>query len=228
MKPITKFVMAAFAATTLLPATVMAESQVSVDRGYLLDTNGNVVMSGTGLCWRDSEWTPESANETCDPSNKPVAAVVPKAKPAVMMAAAPVAAPAAVPQKISFSGDALFAFNKSVLKPEGKVMLDDLVRQLDGATSYDSILVTGNTDRFGSHQYNQKLSERRAQAVKDYLVSKNIQASRIDTEGKGETQPVTKPGDCRGKKSVKTIACLQPDRRVDVEMKGIKSVTAAM
>ena len=98
-------------------------------------------------------------------------------------------------------------------------MLDGLVTQLNGAT-YDTILVTGQTDRFGSANYNQKLSERRAASVKDYLVSKNVQASRIDAEGKGETQPMTKPGECRGAKSAKVIACLQPDRRVDVEMKG--------
>ena len=126
------------------------------------------------------------------------------------------------PQKISFSADALFAFDRSVLKPEGKAMLDGLADQLNGAT-YDVILVTGHADRFGSAKYNQKLSERRANTVKEYLVFKGIQASRIDAEGKGETQPITKAGDCKGAKSAKVIACLQPDRRVDVEMKGTKS-----
>lgn len=104
-------------------------------------------------------------------------------------------------------------------------MLDGLVRQIDGAT-YDNIVVTGHTDRFGSEQYNQKLSERRAQAVKDYLVSKNIQIGRIDAEGKGETQPMTKAGDCQGPKSLKSVACLQQDRRVDVEMTGSKTVAS--
>jgi OOP family OmpA-OmpF porin len=131
-----------------------------------------------------------------------------------------------LPQKISFSGDALFAFDKSALKPEGKVMLDGLVSQLDGA-AYDHIVATGHTDRFGSNAYNQKLSERRARAVKDYLVSKNVQASRIEAAGKGETQPVTRAGDCRGAKSTKVVACLQPDRRVDVEMNGTKAVTGS-
>jgi OmpA-OmpF porin, OOP family len=140
-----------------------------------------------------------------------------------------VAAPEPVkslPQKISFSGDALFAFDQSVLKPEGKTMLDDLVKRLDGAT-YDSISATGHTDRFGSHAYNQKLSEQRAHVVKDYLVSRNVQSSRIDAEGKGETQPVTRAGDCRGAKNSRVIACLQPDRRVDVEMKGTKIITGS-
>ena len=83
------------------------------------------------------------------------------------------------------------------------------------------------TDRFGSNEYNQKLSERRANTVKDYLVSKNVQASRIDAEGRGETQPVTKADDCRGAKSAKVIACLQPDRRVDVELTGAKTITGS-
>ena len=132
-----------------------------------------------------------------------------------------------MPQKISFSGDALFAFDKSVLKPEGRVLLDGLVAQLSGAT-YDNIQATGHTDRFGSNAYNQKLSERRANAVKDYLASKDVMASRIDAQGKGETQPVTKAGDCLGAKSAKVVACLQPDRRVDIEMTGAKTVTGSL
>lgn len=225
MKMIMKPMVAAIAAMLLLPA--MVQGADSKNQGYLVDTYGNsVTMSGTGLCWRDSDWTPARSVEPCDPVNKPVAAA-PAAKPVVVAAVAP--APAAVkplPQKISFSGDALFAFDKAVLKPEGKVMLDGLVSQLDGAT-YDNIIATGHTDRFGSGAYNQKLSERRAQAVKDYLVSKNVQASRIDAQGRGEAQPVTKPGDCRGAKSAKVVACLQPDRRVDIEMKGSKTVTGS-
>ena len=129
-------------------------------------------------------------------------------------------------QKFSFSGDALFAFDKSVLKPEGKVMLDDLVGKL-GGVSYDRIVTTGHTDRFGTNAYNQALSERRAHTVKDYLISKNVQANRIEAEGKGETQPETKPGDCLGPRSAKVIACLQPDRRVDVEMTGTLPVVGA-
>jgi len=158
-------------------------------------------------------------------------AIIPAAAPIIVAAkpAAPVAkvAQKPAPQKISFSGDALFAFDKAVLKPEGKVMLDGLVTQLSGAT-YDNIQATGHTDRFGSNAYNQKLSERRANAVKDYLSSKDVMASRIDAQGKGETQPVTKAGDCQGAKSVKVVACLQPDRRVDIEMTGAKTVTGSL
>lgn len=226
MKKNMNAVAAAALALMLVPALAVAQGPDSKNQGYLVDTNGNnITMSGTNLCWRDSDWTPARSVEPCDPVNKLAAA--PAAKPVAVAAVAPAPAPIKpLPQKISFSGDALFAFDKSVLKPEGKVMLDELAGQLDGAT-YDNIIATGHTDRFGSNAYNQKLSERRAQAVKDYLVSKNVQAGRIDAEGKGETQPVTKAGDCRGAKSARVIACLQPDRRVDIEMKGTKTVTGS-
>jgi len=82
------------------------------------------------------------------------------------------------------------------------------------------ITAVGHTDRFGTEAYNQRLSERRVDAVKTYLVSKGIEPTRIHTEGKGETQPVTKASECAGRKSAKTIACLQPDRRVDIEVVG--------
>lgn len=231
MKPITKFVLAAFAVTMLMPGAVLAQSGDSKNQGYVVDQNGNIVTSAqTGLCWRTIEWTPARAKEPCDRELRPVAAVTPAPAPKpAMVAQAPVAptpkaAPQPVVQKITFSGDALFAFNKSDLKPDGKTMLDDLVRQLDSATTYETIIATGHTDRFGSNAYNQKLSERRAQTVKDYLVAKNVQAGRIDAVGKGETQPLTKVGDCKGPKSPRVIACLQIDRRVDVEMKGTKNV----
>jgi OOP family OmpA-OmpF porin len=217
MKPINKLIIAAFAATTLIPAAVMAQATGS-NQGYLIDSRGAIVKSGTGLCWHTGSWA-GGTNEQCDVI-QPVAALMPEPEP-VVVAAAPQS------QKTSFSGDALFAFDKSVLKPEGKAMLDGLVRQLDGAT-YESIVATGHTDRFGSDGYNQKLSERRAQSVKEYLVSQNVQAGHIDAEGLGETQPVTKAGECKGAKTAKVVACLQPDRRVDVEMKVTKTVTGSL
>ena len=123
--------------------------------------------------------------------------------------------------KINFSAEALFDFDKAVLKPEGKAMLDDLVRTLQGA-KFEVIIATGHADRFGSVAYNQKLSERRANAVRDYLAAREIPLNRISATGKGKTQPMTKPDECKGPKSAKVIACLQPDRRVDVEVNGTK------
>lgn len=219
MKLISKAILAAFAATALIPATAMAVAN-SPDSGYIVDSSGVVVRSATALCWHNVNWSTASKQEPCSTSAKSVAVT-----PAPIVVAT---APAPKSQKISFSGDALFAFDKSVLKPEGKTMLDDLVSKLDGAASYDTLTVTGHTDRFGSPQYNQKLSERRAAAVKDYLTGKNVQAGRISAEGQGEMQPVTKADECRGAKTAKVVACLQPDRRVDIEMTGTRTVTGSL
>ena len=87
----------------------------------------------------------------------------------------------------------------------------------------ETIIDIGHTDRIGSATYNQKLSLRRADSVKAYLVSKGVPANRIFTDGKGKTQPVTKPGECRGPKTRKVIACLQPDRRVEIEVIGTRA-----
>lgn len=217
-------------AAAFLPGISLAQD--TINQGYLVDQNFNVVMAvGNTVCVRTSDWTPARAAaaracQQCTPElcTKPVALAQPApARPAAPPASPPPKkAPAKLlPQKINFSADALFDFDKAVLKPEGKAMLDDLARLLNGA-QYEVIGATGHADRFGSNPYNQKLSERRANAVKDYLASRDIPANRINATGKGETQPVTKAGDCRGRKSAKVIACLQPDRRVDVEVTGSK------
>jgi OmpA-OmpF porin, OOP family len=109
-----------------------------------------------------------------------------------------------------------------VLRPEGKAKLDDVTGKLKDM-KLEVIIAVGHTDRLGSDQYNQKLSEKRAEAVKGYLVGKGVEPNRVYTEGKGEKQPVT--GDkCSKteKKSKKLIECLQPDRRVEIEVIGTK------
>ena len=214
-------------AAAFLPALAMAQQGPRIP-GYLTDTSGKVVKNNYGECWHAGFWTPAMAIAECDPSlikktEAPVAklaAATPEAAPAPAPTPAPVRQKVAL-QKVSFSADALFAFDKSTLKPEGMLALDGLAMDLDGV-QYDTIQVTGNTDRIGSTKYNQKLSEQRANAVQNYLVSKNIAANRILVVGKGEMDPITKPGDCTGPKSRKLIACLQPDRRVDVEVSGTK------
>jgi OOP family OmpA-OmpF porin len=126
-----------------------------------------------------------------------------------------------VPQKVSFSADSLFDFDKSVVKPAGRTDLDKLAADLRGV-DYDVITVTGHTDRIGSHAYNQSLSTRRAEAVSAYLVtSAGIPAGKLSAKGVNGSEPVTKPGDCVGTKATPAlITCLQPDRRVDIEVSG--------
>ncbi|TFH08513.1 MAG: VWA domain-containing protein [Nitrosomonadales bacterium] len=133
-------------------------------------------------------------------------------------------APAVIsPVKITFSADALFDFDKAVLKSEGKQSLDNLMDKL-GNVKYDVIVAVGYTDRIGKEDYNKKLSLRRAEAVKSYLVAtKGVNASDVFVDGKGEANPVTGTT-CIGKgiSTKKLISCLQPDRRVEIEIAGIR------
>jgi len=193
------------------------------ERVYVIDQRDVVAKSGFGLCWRTGYWTPAAAANDpagceCDKDLLPKEVCEPKA-PAAAGAAA--AGPKPTGEKITVAADALFDFNKAVLRPEGKAKLDELVSKAK-AIKLEVILAVGHTDRIGSDAYNQKLSEKRAAAVKEYLVAKGIEANRVYTEGKGEKQPVT--GDkCKGNAKTKAlIDCLQPDRRVDIEVIGTK------
>src|SRR5208283_4569505 len=127
------------------------------------------------------------------------------------------APPAPMPQKFTYSADALFDFDKATLRDAGKMKLDDLANALRDQ-QYNGIHVTGYTDRIGSDAYNQGLSVRRAEAVEHYLIDKGVPADRIGAEGRGKSDPVT--GDtCKGIRGKKLIDCLQPDRRVEVEVR---------
>lgn len=141
--------------------------------------------------------------------------------PAPVAAPAPAPAPKPVTQKVTMAAETLFDFDKAVVKPEGKGKLDDLIGKLRDV-NLEVIIAVGHADRIGSDAYNMKLSVRRAESVKAYFVSKGIAANRVYTEGKGKRQPVTKPGQCKGPKSPKVIACLQPDRRVEIEAVGTR------
>jgi OOP family OmpA-OmpF porin len=126
--------------------------------------------------------------------------------------------PAPTVQKITLDSKVLFDFDKAVLKPEGKAAIDSqVVGNLAKVQKLDVVLVTGHTDRLGTDEYNQKLSERRADAVRDYLVSKGVDKAKIETIGLGEKQPVVQ---CDQKNRKELIACLQPNRRVEVQVKG--------
>ncbi|NNM61550.1 MAG: OmpA family protein [Steroidobacteraceae bacterium] len=124
---------------------------------------------------------------------------------------------------MSFSADSLFAFNRDTVKPAGKQALDEFAAKLKGSR-FEEIVVTGYTDRLGSKAYNLRLSQRRADAVKAYLVeTTGIPADKITTRGADGSDPVTTPGECKGtRRTAKLIACLQPDRRVEVEVDGTK------
>ena len=196
---------------------------VAQERVYVIDQRDVVAKSGFDLCWRTGYWTPaaaaaDKAGCECDKDLIPADVCAGKAA----SAAAPAAAgPKPAGEKITIAADALFDFDKAVLRPEGKAKLDELAGKA-GQLNLEVILAVGHTDRLGGAAYNQKLSEKRAASVKDYLVAKGLPANRVYTEGKGSKQPVTKPDQCKGPKSKKVIDCLQPDRRVDIELIGTK------
>jgi OOP family OmpA-OmpF porin len=190
------------------------------DTGYLTDQRNTVARSGYGLCWHTGSGPAPVSTIECDPNfvPAPIARFVePTPQPVAVAAVAPVI------QRVTLDADTLFDFDKAVLRPAGRVALDDFVGRIKGIDP-GMIEAVGHTDRLGSETYNQRLSEQRVAAVKAYLVGKGIEPNRMHTEGKGETQPATKAGECDGAKSAKVIACLQPDRRVDIEVVGSRIV----
>jgi OOP family OmpA-OmpF porin len=216
-------VMALLGITTFGLFASLAQAQ-AVDRVYAIDGRGEVVVDPFGLCWRTASWTPAAAAKdpagcVCDKDLLPKEVCEPPAP--VAAAPAPRPAPTPVQTKEAIAADALFDFDKAVLRPEGRLKLDDIATESQ-RFALEVVIAVGHADRLGSAAYNQKLSERRAATVKDYLVSKGIPANRIYTEGKGSKQPVTSPNECIGPKSQKVIQCLQPDRRVDIEIIGVR------
>jgi OOP family OmpA-OmpF porin len=200
-------------------ALATAASAQTVDNWR--STDGTVWKNGTNeLCWRDSSWTPATAAVGCDgaivaPKPAPVVAPAPAPAP-VVVAPAPAPAPAPVvvaPAKVTYAADAFFDFDKSVLKPEGKAKLDDLAAKVKDI-NLEVVIAVGHTDATGPDGYNQKLSVRRSEAVKAYLVSKGIEKNRIYTEGKGEAQPVA---------DNKTREGRAKNRRVEVEVVGTRA-----
>ncbi|PUE09929.1 outer membrane protein OmpA [Limnohabitans sp. T6-20] len=200
-------------------ALVTAAGAQSVDNWR--NGSGDLVWkNGTQeLCWRDANWTPATAAAGCDgaivaPKAAPAPAPAPQAAPAPVApkAAAPAPAPAAA-TKVTYAADAFFDFDKAVLKAEGKAKLDDLVGKVKGI-NLEVIIAVGHTDSVGSDAYNQKLSVKRSDAVKAYLVSKGIEKNRVYTEGKGEKQPVA---------DNKTSAGRSKNRRVEIEVVGTRA-----
>ncbi len=220
-------------ASVALATTAVAQTRVTAANG------GNVIdnwQNGTGeyvwkngtneLCWRNANWTPATAAVGCDgalvrtvtPAPAPAPVVAAPAAPAARPAPAPAPAPAAAPQppaatKVTYAADAFFDFDKSVLKPEGKAKLDDLVGKVKDI-NLEVIIAVGHTDSVGTDAYNQRLSVRRAEAVKAYLVSKGIEKNRVYTEGKGEKQPVA---------DNKTAEGRAKNRRVEIEVVGTRA-----
>ncbi|OGS93352.1 MAG: hypothetical protein A2061_01265 [Gallionellales bacterium GWA2_59_43] len=206
-------------------ASVAAAHPTSI--GYLYDSQGNIVRTGYGGCVRTAEWNAANAQAECDavaqaapaPAAKPAAAAAP-AVPAPKAAPAAKAEPATI--KIDLGADESFESGKAELSADAKAKLSALAKQLNGL-AYDSIVITGHADRSGSTAGNQQLSERRAYAAHNYLVSEGVSSTKLHSSGKGSSQPNTQPGACAKLKGKKLSACLAPDRRVEIRVTGTRS-----
>ncbi|MDX1329069.1 MAG: OmpA family protein [Burkholderiaceae bacterium] len=220
-------------ALVLSAITVSAAANAGIVSNWVA-ADGTPWRAASGECWRSGFWTPATAAPGCDGAIAPVVAakveekkaapapepgpvveyeaatptfdLAPAPAPAPKAAVAPVAAPA----KITYAADAFFAFDKSVVQPAGKAKLDDLVKRMQ-AMDIEVVVAVGHTDSTGPSSYNQRLSVRRAEAVKAYMVSKGVDADRIFTEGKGEDSPVADNSSRSGRAK---------NRRVEVEVVG--------
>ncbi|MBX3603090.1 MAG: OmpA family protein [Rubrivivax sp.] len=229
MKKLNKVAVLFASAALAAPIAAFAQAK-SIDNWRAAD--GTVWKNGTNeLCWRDGGWTPATADERCDgaikpppppppaprvappPPPPPAAPPPPPAVAPPAPAPAPAARPAPVSEKVTFAADAFFDFDKAVLKPDAQAKLTDLVDKTKGI-NLEVIIAVGHTDSTGNAAYNQRLSVARAEAVKNFLVSKGIERNRVYTEGKGQAQPVADNRTREGRAK---------NRRVEVEVVGTRT-----
>ena len=190
-----------------------AHESVGNNHAYLVDGSSRLVRDGQGQCIRTGSWGPEHALAECGDA--------PKAMEKDAMEAPAMGPKGPAMAATVLETDALFDFNKSTLKAEGKTKIDDLIAKMKAHPEIESILATGHADRIGSDKYNMALSDRRVKAVKAYMVSKGVDAGRVETAAKGESEPVVSCSDVKGAESRSNkalIKCLAPNRRVVVQV----------
>jgi OOP family OmpA-OmpF porin len=193
-------------------------SRAPLGRTAVGATNDNGTVANTllslGGIFRFGAPAPMPVIAAAEPA--PAAVVEPTPAPAAVEPTPLPVAPKCEPkmETVTLQADQLFGFDKANIKAEGKAALDEVVTKIKSRPSLEVVMITGHTDRLGSASYNQKLSERRANIVKSYLVSKGVSESRLQAIGKGEAMPVV---ECKGNKATKKlIECLQPNRRVEI------------
>jgi outer membrane protein OmpA-like peptidoglycan-associated protein len=167
-----------------------------------------------------AEAAPAPAHEP-EPPAEVAEAHAPEAPPETSVAPPSPPAPPQ-PRKLQLAADTQFHFDRAQLTPSGQAELDRLIAEM-GTAQIGTITIVGYTDRIGTDAYNQKLSERRADSVKQYLVGRNVEADRVQAFGRGKNDPVTTPATCKGLRGQRLIKCLAPDRRVEVEVVGLVS-----
>lgn len=238
MKKIAKLALMASALAVISGSAFAQAKDIPIGKSapsYVQSPNGTVVVDPFGLCWRTPWWSAASAGQggptgagcQCDKASLPKAVCEPPPPPPPAPRAAPPAPPPPAPPKpatppprpaptverVTLAADALFDFDKADIKPDAKAKLDDLVSKLAGVT-LEVMIAVGHTDSVGVDAYNEKLSVRRAEAVKKYLVSKGVEPNRVYTEGKGERQPVADNRTAEGRAK---------NRRVEIEVVGTRA-----
>jgi OmpA-OmpF porin, OOP family len=216
---------------TAAAQTSPQSSARAADSAYVMDSSRQMASGAYGQCVRTGYWTPALAADPCDSTARAGLPPVAAARPEPVAQAAPEPAPVAarpVLEKVTLSSDVLFEFGKATLREGGKQKLDELAGRI-GDAQVEEIVAVGHADRIDSDARNQKLSEERANAVKAYLVDKGMNEQLVKAEGKGESQPVTgeacaKMGAER-KTNRKLVDCLQPDRRVEIEVFGTRETS---
>jgi len=182
----------------LVAATAL--SVVHAEDRYVLDSKGDAVVDSLGNCWRTVHWTPDGYTEGCDP--EPVVEEVVVVEPP---------APVPVLQKVTLQTETLFDFDSAKLRPEGQEALRNLAAEINSLDDVDSITVDGYTDSTGPEEYNLQLSQRRAEAVKEALVSFGVDPDLITVHGYGESNPVASNDTREGR---------QQNRRAEITVVG--------
>ena len=228
-----------FASTGLLPLCVggalalagcaSTTTSPSTDQpgliGYVTDGSGNVVRSGGGGCVRTGFWQPQYATKECDPDLYAQAhPAPPPTAQAEPQPAAPAAAPVAAaapppPVRVYVGADAYFGFNRAELTPDDKRKLDIVANRAKNGEDA-SVRVVGYADQIGSDDYNLSLSQRRADAVRTYLVEQGIPENAVNVDARGEADPIVR---CEGRQGASLIDCLQPNRRTEVEVSALEA-----
>ncbi len=204
------------AQTLLLVGLGLTWGMVSAAPGYVDDSGKSIVRTSSGDCLHTTRWSEKNAIAECDPE-----IVAARDKPVEVAAVEVVIRKELKP--IRLEAGALFDFDSATLTDEGRARLDDVMSQLpDRSMLQDKrITITGFTDRLGPDGYNQKLSEARAQAVHDYLVSKGMRDEAIDARGLGSANPVVS---CEGERGAALINCLAPNRRTEIEFSAMEVI----
>jgi len=188
--------------TIVLVGLGLTGGMVSAAPGYVDNSGTSITRTGSGDCLHTGRWSEQNTIAECDPE---IVAVRKELKP------------------IQLEADALFEFDSATLTEAGRTRLDDVLSQLpDPSMLQDKrIIITGYTDRLGPDEYNKKLSEKRAQAVHDYLVSRGMRDEVIDAQGLGAAQPLVS---CEGERGNALIDCLAPNRRTEIEFSAMEVI----